>query len=360
MAIVWADGFEWVAAGTTPSSSPTLETIFDEKYPGNTDLDNSDADILSAPGPGHTVKFGDDAGERIQINLNDTIGRGERFWISFRLKVNRSGSSTPILTMLSTTGNSQADVSIDNLGVWTVDRLGSINVARFNPLNFVWGEWVHFEMQFVNGNASDTPNDGEIVIRINGTEYVNLTGIDTYNFGTGINRIRINNVGVSNDDGYELRDLIINDDTGTIANTWIGQQKHVFGLLPNANGSNTDWTRSTGTDDFALIDEVNRDMTDYIESSTSTDTTTCGLDATGSETGILALTVQTTHLLDAAGSEDIQHVVRHSSSESNSSSITVDSTSEATRMSVFETNPSTGSAWTAAEIDAAEAGVEYI
>ena len=365
MAVVWADGFEWLAAGTTPASSPTLETLFDEKYGAAfNDLDNSDADVFSTPGPGNVIKFGDDAGERIQIDLGQApqvkIDRGEIFYVSFRAKIYPSGSSSPILTFLSTTGNTSADINIDNLGVWRLDRLGSTNVAKWNLLNFSWGDWVHIEVKFVNGNASDTPNNGEIVIRIDGVEYVNETGIDTYNFGTGIDRIRINNLGVSGDTGYEIRDLIVNDDTGSIANTWIGIQKHVFGLLPNANGTNRDWTLSTGTDDFAVIDEVNRDSTDYIESSTSTETTTCGLEATGSETGVLAVTVQTNHLLDSAGSETIQHVVRHSASEANSASITVDSTAEDARMSIFETNPSTGVAWTAAEIDAMEAGVEYV
>ena len=365
MAILWADGFEWLAPGTTPSSSPTLETLFDEKYgAGFNDLDNSDADVFSTPGPGNAIKFGDDAGERIQIDLGRTsagkVDRGERFWVSFRAKIYSSGSSNPIISFISTTSNTSGDLNINNLGDWRFDRLGSSNVARFNPLNFVFGQWVHIEVQFVNGNASDTPNNGEVVIRVDGVEYVNETGIDTYNFGTGIDRIRLNNLGVSGDTGYEIRDLIVNDDTGSIANTWIGIQKHVFGLLPNANGTNRDWTLSTGTDDFAVIDEVNRDSTDYIESSTSTETTTCGLEATGSETGVLAVTVQTNHLLDSAGSEDIQHVVRHSASEANSASITVDSTAEDARMSIFETNPSTGVAWTAAEIDAMEAGVEYV
>lgn len=358
MAIIWMDNWDWIAAGTTPSSSPTLDTLHGEKYPTST-LSGSDADVLSTPGPGQTLKFSDTTTELFYIDLPTTHSRGDEMFGSMRMRIFQSASSNPFLSFYSTTGNESIAVHLDDLGVFRVDRLGSTEVARFHVPQLNPGEWVTLEWKLVNGNASDTPNNGAFALKINGVTYVDEDPLDTYNFGTGINEIRIRNLGNGGDRGYEVRDLIICDDSGSICNTWIGQQKHVYGLLPNANGSNTAWTRSTGTDDFALIDEVSRDSTDYIESSTSSQKTTVNMEATGSETNILGVMVQTNAFLDSAGSENMQHVVRHSGSEGNSGNLTVDSTTEEVKVSFHETNPSTSSAWTAAEVDAMEAGVEY-
>ena len=160
--------------------------------------------------------------------------------------------------------------------------------------------------------------------------------------------------------GWQIRDLYILDDAGSTNNDFLGQRKVARLLLPNADGDDEDWTLSAGADSFALLDDVNHDSDGtFIESSTSTDQTLVNLEATASELNILAIMVASTVRLDSAGSEDYQHVVKHSASEANSATITVTSTTFDQPFSVFEVNPSTTAAWTASELDATQAGVEY-
>lgn len=349
------DGFDWIASGTTPASSPTLNALLEEKYDVNTNVVDSDAEMLATPGPSNVLQFGNSTNDRIRLNL----GAGyTTLFLSFKYRVYESDRSGNFITFFSTTGNNQGGLSqTNNWGSFRALRLGATVVQAFNVMDWCQDEEMQFEIKFVNANAPT----GEIVIRINGVEYVNATGIDTYNFGAGVDRIDIyNNYSGSGEFGT-IRDLIVNDDSGTIANSWIGQDKHVYALRPNADGNYSQWSRSTGSTDYTLIDEASRDSTDYIEEGmTANNKTSVGLEATGSETGILAVQAHSNALLDAAGSETYREIMRHSTTDGNGTTHTVDSTSEKHNFSIFETNPSTGSAWTAAELDAAEVGVEYI
>lgn len=358
MAILFMENWNWIAAGTTPASSPTLEALVEELefMDALTTLSDADCDLSSTPGPGNSLNMGNSTGSRLRIDL----GTGyTTLYLSFKWKSYESDRSGNWITFLSTTGNNQGGIGQNNgWGGFRAYRLGSTVVDSFNLMDFCsnGGEWHQWEIKFVNANAPT----GEIVIKVNGETVVNATGIDTYNFGSGVDRIDIYGNSSGAGEFSEIRDLVINDDSGTILNTFPGQDYHVYGLLPNADGNYSAWTRSTGTTDYTLIDEVSRSSSDYIESSTTTQKTSVNLAATGSETNIKGVQVHSNALLDAAGSETFREIMRHSSTDGNGTTHTVTSTSEAAFRSIFETNPSTSSAWTAAELDAAEIGVEYI
>jgi hypothetical protein len=348
------DGFNWIAAGTTPASSPTLNALLEEKYDSNTNVVDADADLLSSPGPANTLQFGNSTNDRIRIDL----GTGyTTLFLTFKSRLYESDRSGNWITFTSTTGNDQGGIGYSpSFGGFRAYRLGSTVVQSFNLTQFTPGEELQWEIKFVNANAPT----GEIVIKVNGETIVNATGIDTYNFGSGVDRIDIYCNSSGTGETETIRDLIINDDVGSIANTWVGQDKHVYGLIPDGDGNYSQWTRSTGAVDYTLIDEVSRDSTDYIEESTTTNKTSVTLGATGSETNILAVQAQSNALLSAAGSETFREIMRHSTTDGNGTTHTVTSTSEAHFFSIFETNPSTTSQWTAAELDAAEVGVEYV
>jgi hypothetical protein len=273
------------------------------------------------------------------------------------MRLYESDLSGSFIQFVSTTGNDQGSIVHNpNWGGFRVIRLGSTSVHTFHIPDFTPGDEYHFEIKFVNANAPT----GEIVVRVNGVTLSNNTGIDTFNFGTGVDRVRIRGQSSGTGEFTEIRDLIINDDSGTIANSWIGPDVHVYGLLPNADGNYSAWTRSTGAVDYTLIDEVSRVSSDYIESATNTQKTSVNLAATGSEANILGVQVHSNALLSAAGSETYREFMRHSTTDGNGTTHTVTSTSEAAFRHVFELNPSTSAQWTAAELDAAEVGVEYI
>jgi hypothetical protein len=137
-----------------------------------------------------------------------------------------------------------------------------------------------------------------------GTTAAGLIAINTWNYvevnvliddSVGTAEVRLNNVTVltfSGDTKQQaaagwtivrtavaiIDDLYINDGTGTINNTFWGDTR-IDCVFPDGNGAHSEWTRSTGANQYATIDEVtpNGD-TDYNSTATvnAIDTVTVG------------------------------------------------------------------------------------
>lgn len=61
-----------------------------------------------------------------------------------------------------------------------------------------------------------------------------------------------------------IDDLAFNDTSGSYQNSWPGLGG-VYLLMPNADGSDNDWTPSTGSDNYAMVDEQPRNTTDWVQ-----------------------------------------------------------------------------------------------
>lgn len=356
MTVLFMDNWNWIANGTNSASSPTLTTLFEEDnyiHP-NSNVTDADSEILNTPGPGHTFRLGNTGGQVMRYEL---VGTTAEIYISVRLKLFEGDSSAPFLSVWGNNGGlRQAGISMGTS--WgSFHALGTGNDGTFYVPDFTPGDEITWELYV---NSVSGAGNGTITIRANGTQVYHNAAATTFSFGP-IDQVRIRNTASGTNEFMEVRDFIVCDTGGTIANTWIGQDKHVYGLLPNADGNYSQWTRSTGTTDYTLVDEVSRSSSDYIEEgTTSTNKTSVGLEATGSETDILAVQVHSNAFLSAAGSEQFREIMRHSTSDGNGTTHTVDSTTEEAFRSIFELNPSTSAQWTAAALDAAEIGVEYI
>jgi hypothetical protein len=350
------DGFEWLAATTT---STTLENFLKERYfNANMDSGSDKGEILSTePGPGQALQFGDNTNDFITVEIPTTT---TEVYISFRCKFKSIpfGTSADLVRLFTPESAEALSATMMSGQSWKVNRQGSIEHERFNPADFYLYEWNTIEFYGKIDNSA-----GAWELRINGTTYSQASGLDTLPVGSTaqVDRVAVTNIQATGSNGYIIRDLIINDASGSVNNSWIGQQKHVYTIFPNADGDNSQWTRSTGTTDYTLIDEVNHNgNTDYIEESTTTNKTLVNMEASGGENNILGVSVHTTAALDAAGSETYKNKVKENVTEGNGANKTVASTTYAQFEDVFETNPDTSAAWDDLEIDAMQAGVEYV
>lgn len=142
--------------------------------------------------------------------------------------------------------------------------------------------WNHIEIQV---NISDTA--GWFRVAVNGVHrYASATNLDTKN---GTDNIVSVGHGCAWDQGwngpYYMDDLIYYDFTGTaatdtdfcptvdgsgVATNYIGELM-VWWLSPNADTAEDDWAPSTGTDAYAMVDEVDPNDADYISSTAAND-----------------------------------------------------------------------------------------
>lgn len=100
---------------------------------------------------------------------------------------------------------------------------------------------------------------GTVDIEVNGQNVLSLTNQDTKNGGTAA----VFNAGSWGN--AQARDLYICNEQGSINNNFLGDVR-VTALFPTGDSTPEEWDLSTGTDSFALLDEVTLNTTDYIES----------------------------------------------------------------------------------------------
>jgi len=354
MALIWLDGFEAYGTGET---STTLENLLKERYTNaNMDAGSQKGIIEAGTGPGKTLSFGDGS-------INDFLTAGlfpvpdDEIYVSFKFFFNIPvGSSSGFLRFFNPAALEILELGIDDTKTFFVHSKGSTDQDKFYPMDWYENEWNLIEMYAKTASA---PN-GAYEVRINGVTVSSGTGLNTNQTGgTTIDRVVFQNQGSGSGRKFKIKDIVINDGTGTVNNTWIGD-KHVFTLFPNGDTADEDWALSAGTDSFALVNEASNDGgTSYIESSTATEKTILDYGATGSEANIIGVSIHTVAALDAAGSETFDDIVAEGATETDSAAHTVASTSYAMFDTVYETNPDTGVAWTAAELDAIQGGVKF-
>lgn len=98
---------------------------------------------------------------------------------------------------------------------------------------------------------------GTVDLWLNGTNVLSLTGLDTTNGGTTWDEFRFGNLGSQGGEACILYidEFYLLDGSGASGNARFGPCGG-YATRPNAAGTNSDWTRSTGADQWATIDDT--------------------------------------------------------------------------------------------------------
>lgn len=236
-------------------------------------------------------------------------------------------------------------------------RRGTTVLGRSLPILGA-GAYQHIEIKAVASNTV-----GAIEVRVDEVTRLNLTGIDT---------ISTSNVEFSQfTTGHELADAVasyptidyadffvndtVADDSG--CDTWIGDCKSGV-LMVDADTAQADFTKSTGTVGYTLLDETPANDADYIETSSATAESDFGIaDGPGSLSEILTVRPFVRAMKDDAGTCTIAPNMK-----SNSVKGTVDSQPVTTAFAYYDSNvpvdPDTGVPWTPSGLNAAQHVVE--
>jgi len=213
------------------------------------------------------------------------------------------------------------------------------------------GNWYYMEFKiFIHDTA------GTIELRVNGAPWFALTGRDTRyaTYGAAVDGFMI-----TGGNGIAwVDDLYVLDTTGTSNNDFLGDQR-VDTLYPTADGTYSQFTPSTGTTHYTLVDETAPNTTDYV------DGTAAGQRDSYQFSDLTALAVQNIAgvqvnaaiLKDDAGARSVCTFARSSTTDGDGASVAL-STSQLYVSQVYPTNPNGGAAWSESAVNAAEFGVK--
>lgn len=165
--------------------------------------------------------------------------------------------------MLRSNANGSIDVCrsvTNNAGALATSATGVI-------LNNTW--------HYIEVYARINDTTGQVIVKVDNNEVINVTNVDTRNGGTGIitglGPLHSSSNGAPSDyigSQQDYDDWYICDTTGTVNNSFLGPVR-IDGLLPNADGATTDFTPFSGTDNFVMVDEaIPNGDTDYNSSAT--------------------------------------------------------------------------------------------
>lgn len=156
---------------------------------------------------------------------------------------------------------------------------------------FIVNAWNHLEVNLTMGGAGV----GVLKISLNSALVVNLSGVNTITSGGGVTGV-IDNITsrlvqpeqtVPDVHRVSIDDLYIADDMGPYGECVVKT------LIPNAVGATSNWTRSTGTTNWSLVDEVPYNTTDFVSASVVGTQDLYNLTDSGLATGeVLATQVQ--------------------------------------------------------------------
>lgn len=234
---------------------------------------------------------------------------------------------------------------------------GDTVIATANSA-FTWKDWTYFEIEVLIDQTA-----GTIICHKDGSEILNVSGLDTQ-FGAGptganIAQVRFGPAGYSNN---QVDDVYVLDDTGSTNNSFLGVSQ-VRTLLPNADTAQEDMTPSTGTDNYAVVDDM-VDDSDYVTGTVANDKDLYDCESLTLSPG------KTIHgvaglagflRVDSGETVTGRVITKSGSTESQGESQThTTSGNKFASDIVHDVDPDTSSAWTKAGVDAIQAGAEVI
>lgn len=287
MALLWADGFDCYGTDESKMTDGLYATT------GNATLDTVTFNTGTAAM--HIVRDNSSSFGGLRKVLPAAklkVGAAGRFY--FPTLPDNNGASMIFSFMSSDANRGQVSICVNSNGQIEVYRGCNVSfspssgtlIATSDPIINA-ESWNHIEVQV---NIHDTT--GWVRVAINGIHRFAASSLDTAYDATQIlsvsNHVSYSAAGASGNPAtcyYYMDDYYIYDFVGSsavetdfvpttdgsgVATNYIGELQCMY-LPPNGDTAEADWTKSTGVDGYALIDELSPDDADYIQSATATD-----------------------------------------------------------------------------------------
>ena len=266
------------------------------------------------------------------------------------------------VTIPTTTGGGQAlfelrDGSTQQLYVF-IDTAAKLRIYRGGGVLLATSDdplpiatWSYVEFKATIDNAA-----GAYELRVNGLPWLTASGVDTQNSANAFANYACLGISGANDGNVYYDDFYLCDTSGAANNDFLGDVR-IDVLVPNGPGTYQDWEPSPGTDHAALVDETSPNTTDYLTGATPGARETLMLGDLPAQGSVVAVQVCNYLAKTDAGAAKTRNLIRSGTTDAYGPEAAL-STSYVYSLSVHETDPATGSAWSTAAVDALEVGVE--
>lgn len=291
-------------------------------------------------------------------HVRRTVTQNASFVIGFAINPNGYPNTNMILASVRDASTNQCELRMNSDGTLSVTRNGtaltsgtSVSIVPTNSYSYI--EW--------KVTIADSISAGSCKVRINGVDVITVaTGQDTKNTANAFaNVVQLGpgSAGTGPTVVY-FDDFYICDQSGSTNNDFLGDCR-IDTIYPTSDGTFSQFTPSTGSTHYTLVDETTPNTSDYNDGATVGDRDSYGmgnLSALTSQT-VYGVQVNAAILKDDAGSKSAATFVRSSSTNGDGASSAL-GTSQVYLSQIFETDPNGSIAWTESSVNAMEAGVK--
>jgi hypothetical protein len=212
--------------------------------------------------------------------------------------------------------------------------------------------WNYLELRATIADAG-----GRATVRVNGNTVIDFTG-DTRNGGTSASMdfVQLLSQATGGSNQYYVDDLYVLDATGPAPNNDFLGDVRVVTLTPTGAGNTTGLTPSTGAN-WSCVDELPYSASDFVSASAAgaKDTYACA-DLPAGTAAVYGVQLGAIAKKTDAGTRSLKTVVRRAGTDYSDAGTAL-ATSDSALLRLLSTDPSTGAAWTPANVNAMEIGV---
>lgn len=294
------------------------------------------------------------AGQQSVTTLTVTNVSGTTAVVGFGFKMSALPSEEAVVVQIWNASAAQISLTVSTGGALSVRRGGKAGTALVTTSTTLSAATYYFlELKILFHDTT-----GTYEVRIDGVDEGSGTGADTIASGSaGWDSLVFGNVEMGADRSFDFDDLYVCDGSGGVEDTFLGDHRVVCVVASSGNGTNTDWTCSTGSDHGALVDESTPNTTDYNFSGTSGQRDTYNFAAVGVTGTVKALQHVNYIKAQVAGVRYVGEVARIGGTNYDATGQSVGADWTYQRL-IQRVSPATSSAWTVSEIDGAEFGVK--
>jgi hypothetical protein len=269
-----------------------------------------------------------------------------------------AASVAEMIRFLSDSGaTTHVTISVDANNALTAKR-GSTVIGTTVPNVVPIGAWCYIEAKVLLSTTV-----GTVTLRVNGVSVLALTGQNTKNGGTKttFDRIAVGNPASNPNSNMYIDDCVILNTAGTVNNDFLGDVR-IPSLSPSGNGNTSGLTNSAAnsTNNYTYVDDAvpTAGTADYVEGTTNDLKDTYAW-ADGPTTGVVFAVVVSAYATKSdAGAKSLALVTRSASTDYVSGDTALGFGSNAFVRQIREVDPATSAAWTPANFNAAEFGVQ--
>ena len=286
---------------------------------------------------GNALSLGGATSVSLAIPASQTV------YVEAAMSWNSFASSTQSLLLLDAGGVLHLDLRTMAAGELQITRNGT-PLATTSGLGLLTNTWYHIGLY---GLIDDTT--GAYELRVNGVTKLTATNVDTRSPGSasvGIVRMSNNVAGVVT----LFDDLIVSTDG------FCGDCR-VQALFPQGAGHYSQWTPSTESGWQCVDDPLMNSDTDYVSGATGGHRNSYDFAAAGAGSVIAVQHVVAARKTDA-GSRSMKQFARVGSADYEPATAASVTDTYLMHRRVMTVNPATGTAWTVAQLDAAEFGTK--